>query len=152
MAILLGGCGFELRSNDAISAAIPSLRLDSAEPNSEFMRLLRNSLEAANVSLVSAPGPAPTLQLGPERLNRQPVSVNPRARAAQYELRLEIDFMLSGQDQALISQQTLYTERTLFEDIENISGNRDEVNLVASEMRRELVNQLLRRLEMSAPQ
>ncbi len=110
------------------------------------MRQLRNSLDAANVEVVTTGNAVPLLQLGAERLASQPVSVNPRARAAQYEMRLEIDISLTRQADVLIPQQTLYTERTLFEDIENISGNRNEAALLAAEMRRELVNQLLRRL------
>ena len=111
------------------------------------MRQLRSSLEAANVDVADSGSNAPQLLVSPERLSSQPVSVNPRARAAQYELRLEVDFTLSERNRVLLETETLYTERTLFEDIENISGNREEVSLLADEMRRELVNQLLRRLE-----
>ena len=43
--------------------------------------------------------------------------------------------------------ETLFVERMYFEDIENISGNQQEIELIRAEMRRELVNQLMRRLE-----
>ena len=147
LLLVTGGCGFSLRGSDAISASIPELRLASPQPNSEFMRQLRNGLAAANVQLPDSGANIPLLQLGPERLSSRPVSVNPRARAAQYELRLEVDISLIVQNNGLIPQQTLFTARTLFEDIENISGNREEIELLAGEMRRELVNQILRRLE-----
>ena len=77
----------------------------------------------------------------------RPVTVNPRARAAQYELRLSINIALAQADAMLIDTETLFVERSYFEDIENISGNQEEIELITAEMRRELVNQLMRRLE-----
>ena len=47
----------------------------------------------------------------------------------------------------IIEPESLVVQRIYFEDIENISGNREEVEIISAEMRRELVNQLMRRLE-----
>jgi len=50
-------------------------------------------------------------------------------------------------DEMLIDAETLFVERIYFEDIENINGNQEEIEIITTEMRRELVNQLMRRLE-----
>jgi outer membrane lipopolysaccharide assembly protein LptE/RlpB len=73
--------------------------------------------------------------------------VNPRARAAQYEMRLSINIALGNAERYLISPETLMVERIYFEDIANIAGTQEEVEIITAEMRRELVNQLMRRLE-----
>jgi outer membrane lipopolysaccharide assembly protein LptE/RlpB len=73
--------------------------------------------------------------------------VNPRARAAQYDIRLSVPVSLVRAGEFLITEQNLMVERRHFEDIANIAGNREEVEIIAAEMRRDLVNQLMRRLE-----
>jgi len=154
----LNACGFSLRGSDVLSSQFAAIRIDSQEPNSEFSRLLRRSLEIANVTIETGSGESgsdeatetPTLAISAERLVSRPVSINPRARAAQYEIRLSVIIALGLADEYLIPQETLFIERSYFEDIENISGNREEIEIITAEMRRDLVNQLIRRLQSTA--
>jgi len=148
----LSACGFALRGGDVISSQFSSIQLISQQPNSEFSRLLRRSLDVSDVAVDLVESIEPVagqalLSIGDERVVSRPVTVNPRARAAQYEMRLSVEIALGRGDQILIEPETLFVERTYFEDIENISGNREEVEIIAAEMRRELVNQLMRRLQ-----
>ncbi len=143
---LLQGCGYSLRGSDVITATYPSLYLEYQQPNSEFSRLMSRSLAVANVDLATSPGTAPTLILGPEVRANRPVSINPRARAAQYEVRLSVTMALTQDGNVLIAPQTLVVERNYFEDIENLAGNREEVEIILDEMRRDLVNRVMRRL------
>lgn len=152
ICLALGGCGFSLRGNDVLTAKFSALHLQLAQPNSELALLLKRSLEIASVDMTEASvgspaSAAPLLSLSAEHLESRPVSVNPRARAAQYELRMSVDAALSLEANYLLGPETLLVERSYFEDIENIAGNQEELAIIASEMRRELVNQLLRRLE-----
>ena len=148
-------CGYSLRGGDAINARFDSLQLNLSQPNSEFSRLLRRGLEVADVSIELITGTEeeilastiPVLTLGDEQISARPVTVNPRARAAQYEMRLSITIALGQSNRLLIEPETLFIDRTYFEDIENIAGNREEVEIITQEMRRELVNQIMRRLE-----
>lgn len=155
ISLLLSGCGFSLRGNEILAAKFSVLQLQQEQPNSEFARLLRRNLEIASVSVAetgsTAPlTTAPVLFLGAEQLVSRPVSVNPRARAAQYELRMSVDVSLIQDTEVVMGPETLLVERSYFEDIENIAGNQEEREIIATEMRRELVNQLLRRLEAAA--
>lgn len=151
LTLILSACGFSLRGNDAITAKFAILELQLAQPNSELAGLLRRNLEIAAVRLAdssAAPSaPAPVLQMGAEQLVSRPISVNPRARAAQYELRLSVETSLSLDGNLLMGPETLVVERSYFEDIESIVGNQEELEIIAAEMRRELISQLLRRLE-----
>lgn len=152
IAVILSACGFSLRGSDILSSKFDTLQLNAQQPNSEFSRLLRRSLEVADVNVEAVlpenlNSELPVLAIGDERVVSRPITVNPRARAAQYELRLSINVALGRADEYLIDPETLFVERIYFEDIENISGNQEEIELITAEMRRELVNQLMRRLE-----
>jgi len=148
----ISACGFSLRSNETLVTKFTALQLELELPNSEFSQLLRQNLEIASVAIsppdaTTAQDSPPVLRIDKELMVSRPVSVNPRARAAQYELRLSIDVALFSETESLFGPETLLVERSYFEDIENIAGNQEEMTIIAGEMRRELVNQLMRRLE-----
>ncbi len=109
------------------------------------------SLESAgvNVTLVESnfSGSSPVLQVSEEQVISRPVTINARSRAAQYELRMSVTIALGNDSGYLIAPEPLINQRIYFEDIENISGNREEVEIISAEMRRDLVLQLMRRLE-----
>jgi LPS-assembly lipoprotein len=152
LALGISSCGYSLRGSDVLSSKYDTLHLNVQQPNSEFARLLRRSLEAADVIVETTftenlDTEFPVLAIGNEQVISRPITVNPRARAAQYELRLSINIALGQADELLIDRETLFVERRYFEDIENISGNQEEIEVITAEMRRELVNQLMRRLE-----
>ena len=160
----ISSCGFSLRGTDVLASSFGSLQLELEQPNSEFARLLQRSLEIANIdtsadsvnenghdsSAGSATHERPRLFVSAERAVSRPVSINPRARAAQHEIRLAVDISLQQSNTLLLAPETLVVERSYFEDIENIAGNQEEIQIITTEMRRDLVNQLLRRLEASA--
>lgn len=149
LILLLSGCGYSLRGSDVLSAKFSGLQLDSQQSNSEFTRLLRRSLDTATIEISSNPpdqlnSDLPILIIANEQITARPVTVNPRARAAQIELRLSVDVALTLAEATLIAPETLYVERTYFEDIENISGSQEEIAIISTEMRRELIHQLMR--------
>ena len=150
ISVILSGCGFSLRGSDVLSSKFQVIQLDMEQPNSEFSRLLRRSLEVADVTieaLLPTNSDSPVLLVSNERIVSRPITVNPRARAAQYEMRLSINIALGRAEKTLIPPETLMVERIYFEDIANIAGTQEEVEIITAEMRRELVNQLMRRLE-----
>ena len=150
ISVILSSCGFSLRGSDVLSSKFQVIQLDMEQPNSEFSRLLRRSLEVADVTieaLLPTNSDSPVLLVSNERIVSRPITVNSRARAAQYEMRLSINIALGRAEKTLIPPETLMVERIYFEDIANIAGTQEEVEIITAEMRRELVNQLMRRLE-----
>ena len=150
VSVILSSCGFSLRGSDVLSSKLQVIQLDMEQPNSEFSRLLRRSLEVADVTIEAVAltnSDSPVLLVSNERIVSRPITVNPRARAAQYEMRLSINIALGNAERYLISPETLMVERIYFEDVANIAGTQEEVEIITAEMRRELVNQLMRRLE-----
>ena len=151
LALSVQACGFTLRGNDAIASSFDNLNLELAQPQSELSALLQRSLQAAGVSMPSQEiKTAPTLKVSNEQISTRPVSINPRARASQVELRLSVNVALTVGGKPTIPDETLTIVRTYFQDIENIAGNQEEAQIIANELRQELVNQLMRRLESAA--
>ena len=153
--IALNQCGFTLRSNEVISSRFNSIQLNLQPPNSELSRLLRRRLDIAGVEtqLLTTNPPdfnQPILVISDEQITSRPVTFNPRARTAQQEMRLSITILFEQGEQMLIRPETLFVERTYFEDVENIAGNQEEVVIIRAEMRGELVNQIMRRLEAAS--
>ena len=153
--IALNQCGFTLRSNEVISSRFNSIQLNLQPPNSELSRLLRRRLDIAGVETQllttnQTDFNQPILVISDEQITSRPVTFNPRARTAQQEMRLSITILFEQGEQMLIRPETLFVERTYFEDVENIAGNQEEVVIIRAEMRGELVNQIMRRLEAAS--
>ena len=154
--LVLSSCGFSLRGSDVLSTNFSELQFYTEQPNSELARLLRRSLDRSevNVTLINldeAGSNVALLGIANEQLVSRPVTINPRARAAQIELRLSVDMGLLLGQQTLLEPETLFVERTYFQDVENISGNQDEVEIITAEMHRELINQIMRRIAAINP-
>ncbi|MDT8427337.1 MAG: LPS assembly lipoprotein LptE [Pseudomonadales bacterium] len=154
--LVLTGCGFALQgSNQQSQLAIPALTLVTAQQEAPMVRLLREKLSAAGVDLqlTSAVSSADNLQLqlGAEEFDIRIVAVTSRAGAAQYELIGNISFAVTQADNTLSAPETVSAQRTYFEDIANIAGSAGEAELLRDEIREELANRIIRRLEVIIP-
>ena len=152
--IILNSCGYSLRGNQFLVANLGSIQLQLARPNSEFSRILRRDLEATGIhTVVSYLSQEPNketeheLIVGNEEISNRPVTINSRARAAQYEMRLSVEVALKKNQAFLFEPELLFVDRVFFEDIQNITGNQEEIRIISSEMRQDLVSQVLRRIE-----
>ena len=151
---LATGCGYQLRGSDSGAGAGPDLsdlRLQMPQSEADFARLLRRRLESSGFILHEADDAAaadfPLLSIGGEAFSGRPASTTVLARAAQVTLRLSIRINLAHDSETLINAETLTVERTHYQDLRNIAGNREEAELLRGEMRAELMAQILRRLE-----
>ena len=156
VVILLDSCGYSLRGSQLRNANLDVLNLIFSQPNGNLARNLERNLVATglniesqvNISKPTQPRQL-TLTVSAEETSIRPVSINPRARAAQYEIRLSIVIRLEAENEIKLESDILSVERTYFEDIENIVGNQEEVQIIISEMRQNLITQVMRRLESS---
>ena len=135
-------------------ANLDSIQLQLAQPNGEFSRILRRDLEAIGIHTVVSDlsqefnkETQHELIIGNEEISNRPVTINSRARAAQYEMRLSVEVALKKNQAYLFEPEALFVDRVFFEDIQNITGNQEEIRIISSEMRQDLVSQVLRRIE-----
>ena len=150
----LTSCGYSLRTNQLIEGSLDTIHLTFSQPNSEFSRILRQNLELADVKVINSiesqqahSNLTHELSIGGEEISTRPITINSRARAAQYEMRLSIEITLRVNETFLIESEALFVDSIYFEDIENITGNQEEIRIITSEMRQNLVSQVMRRLE-----
>lgn len=145
LTITLCSCGFSLRGSENARLPFSSIALNLQQENAPFSRLLRSTLNSSGVTVGSD---GYTLSVGEEQHSIRPVSVTSRASAAQYELNSTVDVALADPTGAAVFEpETLIVQKTYFEDIANIAGSNSEIELLRIEMRQELVNQLMRRLQ-----
>jgi LPS-assembly lipoprotein len=150
LVLLLSACGFALRGSDRATLPFDTLVLNLQQENSPLGRTLRLMLEAAGVQLTDA---GYTLSVAEELNNTRPLSVTSRASAAEYELTSTVRITVHDPaGAAVLGPEVLSVRKVYFEDIANIAGSGTEVELLRAEMRQELVEQLLRRLQsLDAP-
>lgn len=154
LLMTLYSCGYSLRNSHLLEAKLESIQLNLSQPNSEFSRILRRNLEQAGIKTIildtsqdASSNKEYELIISSEQISTRPVTINSRARAAQYEIRVSVEVALKNREGILVAPETIFVDRIYFEDIQNITGNQEEVGIITSEMRQDLVFQVMRRIE-----
>ena len=86
-----------------------------------------------------------TLVLQPEQFMRRNVSLTAQTRAAELELTLSADFTLNQQASDPTDARATVT-RQMLNDPRNVVGKTEEIRLLREEMRRDLADQIARRI------
>ena len=148
----LAGCGFQLKGTDAASNSAKlegmTLQLISSQPRSELTREVSRALSVAGLMLLEEGDAMLTLVLQPEQYTQRNVSLTAQARAAELELTLFADFTLNQQASDPIDARATVT-RQMLNDPRNVVGKTEEIRLLRGEMRRDLADQIARRVSHS---
>lgn len=151
MACLLGACGFQLRGTGDQGTSIPpewkSMSLITGNPNGEFAREVQTRFAANGVNWQSREEANYRLILGPERFSQRNLSLNAEARAAEFELTMRARFSVRDADNKEVIEPTeVNTIKQMENDPRNVVGKSEEVRILKAEMRRELAQQIMRRI------
>ena len=148
----LAGCGFQLKGSDSASSSAKlegmTLQLISSQPRSELTREVSRALSATGLMLLEEGDAMLTLVLQPEQFTQRNVSLTAQARAAELELTLFADFTLNQQESDPIDARATVT-RQMLNDPRNVVGKTEEIRLLREEMRRDLADQIARRVSHS---
>lgn len=154
-ALLLAGCGFRLRGVPQF--AFGSLYIAAPE-GSQLALQLRRTLEATGGGLrvLSDPAALPqaeaVFELLAEQQERSVVGLNASGQAREPELRLRIRFRLRNQaGSELIAPTEIVQQRELSYNETLALAKEAEEALLYRDMRRDLVQQLVRRLAAARP-
>jgi len=151
--LTLIGCGFTLRGTDSVAMPINALQLQTA-PGDDLDRLLVENLRRSGVRVLE-PGEeidqTYLLQLSPEQFDQRAIASAGRARGAQYEVTLSTTAVLVLRGEVVAGPETLSVQRRHDEDTSNISGSAQALEILRTEMRLDLANQILRRLQVVDP-
>jgi len=151
--LTLIGCGFTLRGTDSVAMPINALQLQTA-PGDDLDRLLVENLRRSGVRVLE-PGEeidrTYLLQLSAEKFDQRAIASAGRARGAQYEVTLETTAVLVLRGEVVAGPETLSVQRWHDEDTSNIPGSAQALEILRTEMRQDLANQILRRLQVVDP-
>jgi len=148
---LLSACGFQLRGQVAkLQGLSQPLAISGVSPDSTFGRELHDQLRQAGAQLTADSSMAnATLRISARNTAERVVGLDSRNRATEYELMESMRFSLreKGHGQR-IPEQTLRVTRTLFAPQNRVLSGQQEAQTLREDMRRELVNRLIRRLSV----
>ncbi|WP_028238637.1 LPS-assembly lipoprotein LptE [Stutzerimonas azotifigens] len=147
LAALIGGCGFQLRGTGTSDFALERLSVDARNSYGETTRAVREALESNGVQ----PGGRYSLYLAGENEQRRTASYTAAARSAEQELITTVDYQIQGpQGEPLITDR-VEVRKVYVQDQNNVIGSSQEAEQLREEMRREVVQQLMLRLQYVTP-
>ncbi len=146
--LLLSACGFTLRGSEtqALSTNLQQLELTFNSSSNGLGQILRRRLTASGVDIVEN-STSYKLTLGDEQNIERIVSVNRNVRAGEYELTLISSFQLEKDGELLIETEIISIDQLYEADPTNAAAKTNEAELVLTELRQALAEQILRRLQ-----
>ena len=148
---LLAGCGFQLRGSVDLPAGWDSVHLVSASPNGELAHAVRAGFERGGVEVTGRDAASFVLRLGDETVERRNLTIGPNARAAEFELTMTTTVQVSDPNgNELLAKSRLSARGVMRHNPQNVTGKEEEVRLLHLEMRRSLVQQVLRKVRFLA--
>ncbi|MGO4324035.1 hypothetical protein QMK47_25625 [Pseudomonas sp. P9_35] len=149
LAVLLSACGFQLRGTGTTELAIKELDLSARDAYGETVKMLRQTLENSGVKVYS--GAPYKLVLASEQQSQRSLSYAGAGRSAEYELTNVLSYEIRGHNNLSLLDDKLQVQKVYLHDGNNITGSDQESIEVRGEMRRELVQRMMLRLQQLNP-
>ncbi len=145
---LLSSCGFQLRTWK-LDGNIESMLVTNNTSDGQIGADLERAISQTGVTLLTRAdtGRTPQMQVQLEQANqnRRSISVGGDARAAEYELLLEVNYgLLDSKSVELIEPRWIRVRRVFRVNRGNLMGTNEEENILKGEMRADVVQQILR--------
>jgi LPS-assembly lipoprotein len=150
--LAISACGFHLRDALQLPPDLGPLRVQAPDPYSPLAVSLSEALDRAGAT-PAADGDVnvATLRVLSEKWGNTPLSVDAFGRAQEYTLRYAVFFRLTRADGSIVvPQQALELSRDYISSVNNTIGTDSEREILAKEMRREMVSSILRRIDAVA--
>jgi LPS-assembly lipoprotein len=147
-ALLLSACGWHLRGTLAMPEGLDSVYLNNQSDAQLLGRMLEQLLVANDVTVATSPAAA---QLVISLLNyqeeRRVVAIGDNALVTEYELIATADFSVEdSKGETVLAPTDVSVIRAYQFDQNNVLGMAEEQELIQQEMRREIAQQIIRRL------
>jgi LPS-assembly lipoprotein len=149
LVCVLTACGFQLRGTGGSNLPEPwkKMFLSTANPNGELGRQLQSTFSANDITWVDNELANYTLAVGGEQFKQRNLSINAQARASEFELTMSTVFSVrNAAGEQIIEASEATVVKQMENDPSNVVGKAEEVRLLKTEMRTELVQQILRRV------
>ena len=149
LAFLMTACGFHLRGTGSTQMALTELNFAARDALSPLSKDVKQSL-INNKGTISSSAPF-TLYLGLEEDSRRTASFTAGTRSAEYTLTTALNYELRSGNLPALIQDSVAVQRSYAYNQNNVTGSGQEEALLRQEMRRELVMQLMMRLQAITP-
>ncbi|MHC8373940.1 LPS-assembly lipoprotein LptE [Pseudomonas sp. MDT1-85] len=149
LAVLLSACGFQLRGTGTTELAIKELDLSARNAYGETVTQLRQVLESSGVKVYS--GAPHKLVLTDEQESQRILSYAGAGRTGEYQMTMVLNYDIRGQGNLPLLSDKLEVQKVFINDGNNLVGSDQEANDARKEMRRELVQRMMLRLQQLTP-
>ena len=149
LAVLLSACGFQLRGTGTNQLTITELDVSARNAYGDTVRELRQVLENSGVKLTAN---APyKLILTSEKESQRSASYSGNGGTAEYELTNVLNYEVVGHNNLSLLNNKVEVHKVYLQDASNIAGSGQEAVIIRKEMRRDLIQQMVLRLEQLTP-
>lgn len=149
LAFLMTACGFQLRGTGTTQMALNELNFATRDALSPLGKQVKDSLVNNKVQ-VSDNAPF-TLYVGAEEHSQRTASYTAGTRSAEYTITSATTYELRSGNLPALIQDRVEVQRTYAHNQNNVTGSGQEAALLREEMRRDLVMQLMMRLQAVTP-
>ncbi|MFV0456446.1 MAG: LPS assembly lipoprotein LptE [Pseudomonas sp.] len=149
LALLLSACGFQLRGTGDAEFALTEIDLQARDNHGQTVQQLKTLLESNDVHV--HPGARYSLNLANEQSRQRTASYTSSARSAEYELTTTLDYEFRGPQNTQLLRDRVEVQRVYVHDSNNLIGSTQEGDQLRQEMRRELLQQLVMRVQRVSP-
>jgi LPS-assembly lipoprotein len=147
-ALLLPGCGFQLRDAARLPPEMESTQLVIDDEYSVLARRVRLMLEQSGVAFVDGAAASAVLEIPENQVVTEVLTIADNARVREYRVTHTVKFRLTdAQGQELIGWQTLRQAREISFDEQKILATSREQEYVKQELAETLARLLVARLE-----
>ncbi|SHN13708.1 LPS-assembly lipoprotein [Pseudomonas asturiensis] len=149
LAVLLSACGFQLRGTGTTELAIKELDVSARNAYGETVTQLDRLLKSSGVKVYT--GAPYKLVLVNEAETQRTASFSGSGRAAEYQLTTTLNYEMRGEKDRFLLGDKVSVDRAYVHDGNNLTGSDQEAAQVRQEMRNELVQKMLSRLQQLTP-
>jgi LPS-assembly lipoprotein len=148
ICLALTACsGWHLRGSIDLPPIMQRTYIQSAEPNSLLSLDLSHALTNNHAQVQQTPiGASAILRLDRERIDSQVVAVNANGKALQYGFFMQVNFRVEAAGKVLVPDQEVTAYREYVFNSLDVLGNQSREDLLLTDMRHQLVDQILERL------
>lgn len=152
LSFYVSGCGFHLRTDAAVALDLGSVYVDGGEDDPELVGELIDAFERSRVEIRdNASSARYVLHLQDIENQRKVLSVGADGNTAEFQLLLKVEFTLEQLILKKISRlETVEIQREQTNDDAAVLATTDEQAQLFSEMRRDGVREILRRVRLAS--
>ena len=149
LAVLLSACGFQLRGTGTNELAIKELDVSARNAYGETVTQLRQVLQSSGVNVYT--GAPYKLVLTDEQEGPRILSYAGAGRTGEYQVTTVLSYDIRGENNLSLMSDKLEVQKVFIHDGNNLVGSDQEANTAKTEIRRELVQRMMLRLQQITP-